>query len=120
VKKTRITNPQLTSLIRNLRKKTLEDSGEIWRDVADRLSTSRRRRTTVNISQLNRYTKVGETVVVPGKVLGAGILDHEITVAAFAFSDLAKAKIRKVKGKCLSIEALKEKNLKGANVKIVG
>ena len=120
MKKTRITNPQLTSLIRNLRKTTSEDSGEIWRDVADRLSTSRRRRIKVNVSQLNRYTKTGETVVVPGKVLGAGIIDHAITVAAFAFSDQAKAKIKKAKGKCLSIEALKKKNLKGANVKIMG
>ena len=120
MKKTRIINPQLTSLIQNLRKTAPEDSGEIWRDVADRLSTSRRRRIKVNISQLNRYTKVGETVVVPGKVLGAGIIDHAITVAAFAFSDQAKAKIKKATGNCLSIEALKEKNLKGANLKLIG
>jgi len=61
-----------------------------------------------------------ETVVVPGKVLGAGKIDHPINVAAFAFSDQARLKILKAKGKCLSILELMKKNPKGANVKIIG
>jgi len=88
--------------------------------VADRLSCSRRRSIAVNISRLNRYTKDGETVVVPGKVLGAGKMDHPIHVAAFAFSEGARLKILKAKGKCLSILELTEKNPKGTNVKIIG
>jgi len=88
--------------------------------VADRLSRSRRRSIAVNISRLNRYTKDGETVVVPGKVLGAGKMDHPVHVAAFAFSEGARLKILKAKGKCLSILELAEKNPKGTNVKIIG
>jgi len=120
VKKVRATNPELTALIRSLRKKSRENQVEIWRYIADRLLSSRRRSVAVNVSRLNRHTKEGETVAVPGKVLGAGTVDHSINVAAFAFSDQAQSKILKAKGKCLSIRVLMEKNPKGANVKVVG
>ena len=120
MKKVKATNPELITLIQSLRKKSRENQAEIWRYIADHLSSSRRKHITVNVSQLNRYTKEGETVAVPGKVLGAGTVDHPINVAAFAFSDQARSKILKAKGKCLSISTLIEKNQKGANVKIIG
>ncbi|MFQ6080936.1 MAG: 50S ribosomal protein L18e [Candidatus Bathyarchaeia archaeon] len=114
------TNPELINLIRSLRKKSRESGARIWRSVAERLSRSRQRRIAVNVSRLNRYTKEGETVVVPGKVLGAGKMDHPIHVAAFAFSERARLKILKAKGKCLSILELAERNPRGTNVKIIG
>jgi large subunit ribosomal protein L18e len=103
-----------------LRKKSQESEVEIWRYIADRLSRSRRNHITVNVSRLNRHTKEGETVVVPGKVLGAGKIDHPINVTAFTFSDQARSKILKAKGKCLSILDLIKKNPKGADVKVIG
>jgi len=120
MKQVKSTNPQLLNIIRLLRKKSIETEANIWRDVAKRLSVSRRRRVAVNLSRLNRYTKPKETVIVPGKVLGAGSLDHPLVVAAFTFSEQAKAKILKAKGKCLSIQELMKKNPKGTNVKIMG
>ncbi len=120
MKRVKSTNPELLSIISLLRKKSIETGASIWRDVAKRLTTSRRRRVAVNLSQLNRYTKAKETVIVPSKVLGAGRLDHPINVAAFTFSEQAKAKILKAKGKCLSIQELVKKNPKGTNVKIMG
>ena len=120
MKKVRATNPELITLIRSLRKKSRENQVAIWRYIADRVSSSRRRRIAVNVCRLNRHTKEGETVAVPGKVLGAGIVDHPVNVAAFAFSDQARSKILKAKGKCLSIKALMEKNPKGTNVKVIG
>jgi len=120
VKKVRTTNPELVKLIRSLRKKSRESEVEIWRYIADRLSRSRNRRIAVNVSRLNRYTKEGETVAVPGKVLGAGKIDHPIKVAAFTFSNQAQSKILRAKGKCLSIPDLMKKNPKGTNVKVIG
>ena len=32
----------------------------------------------VNISEINRHTSPDEMVLVPGKVLGNGILDHKV------------------------------------------
>ena len=74
----------------------------------------------MNVSRLNRYTKKGETVVIPGKVLGAGSLNHPITVAAFTFSGQARLKIENAKGKCLSISDLVKKNPEGKEVKVIG
>ena len=59
-------------------------------------------------------------MAVPGKVLGAGQIDHPINVAAFAFSDQARLKILRAKGKCMSILDLINKNPKGAEVKVLG
>lgn len=120
MKKVRATNPELVALIQSLRKRSRENQVEIWSYIADRLLSSRRRRIAANVSRLNRYTKEGETVAVPGKVLGAGMVDHPITVAAFAFSDQARSKILVAKGKCLSIDDLMKKNPKGADVKVLG
>jgi len=120
VKQIKITNPELINLIRSLRKKARESQAGIWRDIADQLSRSKRRRTAINVSRLNRYTQRGETVAVPGKVLAAGKIDHAINVAAFAFSEQARSKILEAKGKCLSILELVEKNPKGTDVKILG
>jgi len=114
------TNPQLINLIRVLRKKARESEAKIWRVVADYLSRSRRRRITVNLSKLNRHTQKSETVVVPGKVLGAGQINHPVNIAAFAFSEQARTKILKTKGKCMSIPELMDKNPKGSGVRIIG
>ncbi len=114
------TNPYLIELIRLLKAKAQENEAPIWRDMSERLSKPRQRRAGVNLSRLNRYTRENDEVIIPGKVLGAGLLDHPVTVAAFAFTDPAKVKILKVKGKCLSIPDLIKMNPKGTNVKILG
>ena len=119
MKKVKATNPELIKLIQDLKKKSRENKTELWRNIAERLSASNRSRIAVNLSRLNRYTKEGETVAVPGKILGAGKITHSMTVAAFAFSDQAKSKILKAKGNCLSIRDLMEKNPTGKNVKLM-
>lgn len=120
MKEVKTVNPQLIELIRFLRKQSRENKAEIWKSLAEHLSKSRRKRVTVNISRLNRFTQKNEIVAVPGKVLGAGEINHPITVAAFAFSEKAKEKIKKAKGKCLSLSELVKKNPAGSNVKIIG
>ena len=119
MKKLKTTNQELIALIRDLKKKSREKQSKLWRHLAERLSASKRKRTAVNVSRLNRYTKEGDTVAVPGKVLGVGKADHPMTIAAFAFSDRAQSKIRKANGNCISIRDLMEKNPEGTNVKIM-
>jgi large subunit ribosomal protein L18e len=120
VRKAKTPNPDLIELIRFLKKQGNENKAEIWRDVAEDLSRPSRRRVAVNVSHLNRHTQKNESVVVPGKVLGAGEIDHAIVVSAFAFSEKGKTKIKAAKGKCLSFADLIKKNPKGSNVKIIG
>jgi large subunit ribosomal protein L18e len=119
MRKLKSTNPELVVLVHSLRKKSKENNAPIWLAVAERLASSRRRRVAVNLSCLNRHTKAKDIVVVPGKVLGAGHLEHAVSVAAFSFSDQAKVKISRAKGKCLSILDLLESNPKGSNVRIL-
>jgi large subunit ribosomal protein L18e len=120
LRKVKATNPELIQTVRLLRKHSKENEAEIWKSIAELLAKPRRKRIAVNISHLNRYAEKNEIVVVPGKVLGAGEIDHPITVAAFAFSQKAKEKIMKARGKCLSIMELVKKNPKGSKVKIIG
>ncbi|MEM3699394.1 MAG: 50S ribosomal protein L18e [Candidatus Bathyarchaeia archaeon] len=120
MKKIKATNPQLIELINFLKKTSKENEANIWRDIAEQLAKPKRKRIAVNISRLNRYTQKSDVVAVPGKVLGAGELNHPITVAAFAFSEKAKEKIKAAKGKCLSYFDLIKKNPKGSGVKIIG
>ena len=113
-------NPKCIEIIRILRKKSNETEAKIWRAVAEKLEKSKHRRLSVNISHINRHSCDGETVIVPGKVLGAGTLDHKIYVAAFNFSKMAKEKIERVDGECLTIQTLVQRNPKGTGIKIIG
>ena len=103
-----------------LRETSRKDNAGIWKTLAERLSSSRKNRCSVNIQKINRCTKDGDTVVVPGKLLGDGVLDHKVVVAAFNFSESAKKKIESSGGKIMSIPELVKKNPKGSNVVIIG
>ncbi|MCW4008883.1 MAG: 50S ribosomal protein L18e [Candidatus Bathyarchaeota archaeon] len=119
MKETRSTNPELIQLIRFLRKQSREKNAAIWQDVAGYLAKARRQRVAVNLSRINRYTQKSDVIVVPGKILGAGTLDHSITIAAFSASEKAKEKIAAAKAKYLSIPELVETNPQGSNIKII-
>lgn len=113
------TNPVLLETISELKRVSRENDAPIWRDIAKRLERSRRNWSEVNISKLSLLGE-GETAVIAGKLLGAGLIDRAVTVAAFSYSDSAAQKIRAVGGEILSIGALAEKNPKGTNVRIMG
>jgi large subunit ribosomal protein L18e len=119
MKRTGPTNIHLRKLITFLRKKANENNAKIWDDIADRLEVPRRMRIVVNVGKINKYTKPDDIVVIPGKVLGAGSIDHPVTVAAFSFSSSAYEKIVKANGKCISIIDLVNMNPKGSRVKIL-
>jgi len=118
MKRTGSTNVHLRRLIHKLRKISRENKAKVWRRVAELLSKPTRDFVEVNISKINRYSSEGETVVVPGKVLGSGELDHSVTVAAWKFSKKAYEKILK-KGRALTLQELLEENPNGKGVKII-
>ena len=119
MKQTKSTNPEVIQLIRFLKKQSNENEAKIWREVAKHLSRTRQNRAAVNLSRINRHTQKSDTIVVPGKILGAGAIDHTVTVAALNASEKAKEKLVAAKAKYLSIQELVEKNPKGSNVKII-
>ncbi|MFC2174960.1 50S ribosomal protein L18e [archaeon] len=73
------------------------------------VTKSRSGRAEVNVGKIGKLTKKGETIVVPGKVLGTGAIDHAVTVAAMRFSESAKKKIEAAGGKAVAITDVDKK-----------
>ena len=90
----------------------------IWKKVSKKLSGPRRNQVEANLYRINKKTKNNDVIVVPGKILGLGELDHKLTIACLKFSKSAKNKIEASGSKLISIEELLEKNPKGENIKV--
>jgi large subunit ribosomal protein L18e len=113
------TNPQINQLIQILKEKAYQEETPLWRDLARKLEKSTRSRAEVNISRINRHSSPDETILVPGKGLGSGAIDHKVQVAALDFSQQAAEKIIDAGGECLDITLLLEKNPQGSGVRII-
>ena len=113
------TNPNTINLIKTLKKQSSAENAPIWKAVANELNRANRKTKEVNLYHIDKYSGDDETVLVPGKVLGEGVLTHSVTVAAFKFSKEAETKINAAGGKCLKIDELMDVNPKGSNVKIL-
>jgi large subunit ribosomal protein L18e len=108
-------NQVLVSLVSSL----MKTDRPIWRKVAAELSKPRRRKVEVNLSKIDVYADEGVTVLVPGKVLGAGAVSKKVDVAAFAFSGKARSLISAAGGRTMSIESLHKANPDGKGVMIL-
>ena len=112
------TNPRLQSLIAELQTAAGESDAAVWRDIADRLEKPRRNHAEVNLGRIERYAREDETVIVPGKVLGSGVLETNVTVAAVDFSSTARTKIGQV-GDAVTLEQVLEDNPSGSNLRVI-
>lgn len=113
-------DPNRMALARELKKEGKSKDARIWTRIGDDLLRSRKNRSEVNLWKICKHTKKDDVVVVPGKVLGNGMLDHRVTVAAWYFSENAKRKISKTGGEAISITELIKKNPTGSGVMILG
>jgi large subunit ribosomal protein L18e len=112
-------NIQLTNLIQNLRKKSIDDKMALWSRLAQDLERPTRNRRAVNLSKINRFSNDNEVVVVPGKVLSSGEITRKVTVAAYTFSGQAAEKLQKAGCIAISLQDLmSKKDIK--NIRIIG
>jgi large subunit ribosomal protein L18e len=107
-------------LIRRLEDASRQGGSGIWSAVASELSKVRRNRREVNVHRISKHTGDGDVVVVPGKVLGDGVMGHKVEVAAYRFTAQAERKIKDAGGRTMSILELVEKNPKGGKIKLMG
>lgn len=114
-----ITNPQLLETIRFLKVKARENKSRIWEVAAENLSRPRRLRAVLNLNHISRASKPDSLVLVPGKVLGGGLIKHPVTVGAFEFSQGAKTKIEQAGGKCMPIKDFVTRYTNGSKVQIL-
>ena len=112
-------SPRLTSLIAELKHVARETESDVWGDVASRLEKPRRTHAEVNLGRIDRYARDDETVVVPGKVLGSGVLRAGLTVAAVDFSATAAEKIRQADGEPIHLEQAAEQHPDGTDVRVI-
>ncbi len=113
-------NAELKRLISELKTKSIKEGKTFWKKIAKDLEKSNKNWRKVNLSRIALYTKPKDIIVVPGKVLGNGDLSHEVIVFAWKFSQQAKEKIKKMKGKALSLRDLLNSKYKTSEVKIIG
>jgi len=113
------TNPKINALIAHLKHKSYAEDASIWKDLAKRLERPTRRKAQVNLSKINRYSVPDEMILVPGKVLASGKLDHKVHVAALGFSKRAEEKIKTSGGECLDLSEILEKNPKRNSIRII-
>ncbi len=113
-------DPNGIKLVKELKQAAKKEDAGIWKRLAGELDRGRQNRRNVNIWRINKHTTDGETIVVPGKILGSGNLSHKLNIAAFKFTEGARHKIEKSGSKILSMSELIKKNPHGSNVRIIG
>ncbi len=105
--------------IDELIKASARNKAPVWRYVAETLSKSSRSRVAVNLSKIERHAREGEVVVIPGKVLGGGILKKRVTIAAAQFSKTAIEKIERSGSRHMHILDLLRENPEGRGVRVL-
>ena len=113
-------NTMAENAIWTLRNAYKKSKAPIWRSLEGELSGPRKNRRQINLGRLSVITNQDEVVVIPGKVLGNGQLDHKLTICAYSFSESAAEKIVKAGGKILFLPDLVNKYPNGKGVRILG
>ena len=104
----------------DLERHSKKSKQRIWSDASEAVLASRKNRPEVNVSDISRNSKDGAKILVPGKVLGLGAIDHKVTVGAFSFSKDARAKIKASGGSCLSVREFMDSNVSVRDVLLLG
>jgi large subunit ribosomal protein L18e len=90
-----------------------------WRTIAQRLSGSRRNYPSVNLEFIEHHSKEGDTIVVPGKVLGSGALHKKVRICAMSFSESARVKVKQAKAELVHLSEEIKKNPKAEGIKVL-
>ena len=80
--------------------------GALWKSVYRQVDVSKRRRVSVNLYSINKYTEDGDNVIVPGKVLSKGALAHKVNITAVSFSEKAMSEIKRSNSKILDLDEM--------------
>lgn len=90
-----------------------------WKDIAQIVSGGRRRYSSINLGRIEKESKDSEIIIVPGKVLGSGVLTKKLRVCALYFSESAIQKIKQNKGEAVKMIDEIKKNPNAEGVKIL-
>jgi large subunit ribosomal protein L18e len=103
-----------------LRKASKESKAPIWNAIERKITGRRANRSEINVGMLAKVTENGQTVIVPGKILGTGSIGHKLTVCSFSISEAAAAKIIQADGSVMNLKDFIKKYPDGRGVRIIG
>ena len=109
----RKTNPEISETI------FAANENPNWRSLAKILSGATRLYSSINLSDIDKQASAGDTILVPGKVLGSGDLTKKVRICALAISNSAKEKLKSTKSEYVSILQEINSNKKAEGVKIL-
>lgn len=109
----RKSNPSIVETI------NLANENESWKSLAKFLSSGSRNYASVNLKQIDQKTTAGDTVLIPGKVLGTGDLSKKVRICSLSISQSAKDKLKKSKSEYASILDEIKINKKAEGLKII-
>ena len=116
----RKSNSSLVKTIMDLKEASRKNDAPLWRSIATRLEGSSRNWPSVNISKLEYNINKNGKAIIPGKLMGTGIVTKKMTVAAYSFTDSAKEKIQSAGGKCLTYNEMIKATPKGTDIVVIG
>lgn len=109
----RKTNPTLADAIKNARK------NKSWVKLAHVLSGASRKHASINLEQIDKQTKAGDTILVPGKILGSGDITKKIKICALGISASALSKLKASKSEFITIGEEIKSNAKAEGIKVI-
>lgn len=115
-----MTNAVVLHMAKELKEASRKNKAPIWSRLAELALKPSSARRTINISKIDKLTKNGDVIVVPGKVLGTGGMSHKITLCSFSISNSGAQKILQQGGNILSYSELIKNHPTGKGVTIIG
>lgn len=107
------TNPLLTETL------VLALKHAPWFKVAHLISGSTRNYASVNLNEIEKHTKAGDTIIVVGKVLSLGELTKKVRICALSISQSARDKLKATKSEFVTIIEEIRKNPKAEGIKLI-
>lgn len=106
-------NPELAATIIQAKKHNK------WIKIAGILSSPRRNKIAVNLDDIEQNSKEGDTIVIPGKVLGQGDVSKKLRVVAVSFSEEARKKLKDKKAEIIKISEEIKINPEAKGIKLI-
>ena len=107
------TNPEIVSTIK------VASKNVNWMPIAKILSGPTRLLISLNLNQIDKNSSIGDTLIVPGKVLSQGDLTKKIKICALSISKQAQEKLKNTKSEFIKIIDEIKKNSKAEGIKIL-
>ncbi|HLH86263.1 MAG TPA: 50S ribosomal protein L18e, partial [Thermoplasmataceae archaeon] len=109
----------LKNTVDELLKISRESGSTFWRDIAERLVEGKHRLASTNLGKIEKLSSDGDTIVIPGTVLGSGYFNRKATLSSLRVSSSAFRKIKESGSTFKNLVDLARENPKGTNLKIL-